>query len=197
MDSFKEIAEAYIGMRFEEEKLNHIWEGKEIFVKNPSELIRLINRDNVLKRHIGKRAVYFDDNELVVGDGTAAIGPMGDDGSVQWDDLVKNIMQNIKSWDDIQKEKKPSADQTVIGKFNVLLPKEIAGTYGSPNVKLKNPRAIVDADDTEAERIKKVIHSAKDKIKVRVMKRATGNKVYIDAEDEKGFNIALEKLKSL
>jgi len=91
----------------------------------------------------------------------------------------------------------PAKDQTVVGNFNVVLPKELKGTLGSANTKLTNPRAIVDADDEESNMIKKLLHDTKAGIKVRIMKRAKGNKVYIDAKDENAFKLAMDKLAEI
>ena len=170
-------------------------ERKEVYVNTQQELIKLIRRDRVLSKHIGKRPIYFDNADLVVYDQTAAHAPIFDDGTVMWDDLVKNILTNIQSWDDLQRSKRPNADQALIGRFNVLLPTEIRA--GSGKIDLDNPRAIVDADNRDADLIKKQIHDTRNGIKVRVMKRSSGNKVYIDAKDGKALQLALDKLKKM
>ncbi len=54
-------------------------------------------------------------------------------------------------------------------------------------------RAIITIDDEMATQLKKSIHNAKAKIKVRIMKRKDGAKVYIDTDDKASLDSALEK----
>lgn len=177
-----------------EARMDMISEAAKQFVDSHEELIKLIKKDPALKKHIGNRKIYFDDADLVVDSETAATNPIGDDGSVDWNKLSKDILKNIQP-DGVPK--KLSADQATVGKFVVLLPKEMKGTFGSGNYKLDKPRAIVDADDADSNLIKKEIHSTKEGIAVRIMKRSVGNKVYIDAKDGDSFKIAMDKLKKI
>ena len=163
---------------------------------NSRDIIKYILKDKKIKDHVGKDNLYFDDADLVFIDKTVPLGKelvadFGWDIDVTMKDLKKSILSMPGP------KPKPKVDQTKIGKFNVKLPKEMAGVLGNKPTKLENPRAIVDADDNDSKIIKKNIHNAKEGIKVRIMKRKTGNKVYIDGKDPESFFKSLEKLKKI
>jgi hypothetical protein len=58
-------------------------------------------------------------------------------------------------------------------------------------------RAIVAVDSDTAATIKKEVHNTKAKIKVRVMARKDGAKVYIDTADKDGLDSALEQVNTI
>jgi len=58
-------------------------------------------------------------------------------------------------------------------------------------------RAIITIDDEMATQLKKSIHNARAKIKVRIMKRKDGAKVYIDTNDKASLDSALEKAAAM
>jgi len=58
-------------------------------------------------------------------------------------------------------------------------------------------RAIITVDNITAEDIKKLVHDAREGIKVRIMNRKDGAKVYIDTKNREGLNIALDKVRDI
>lgn len=166
-----------------------------------SQIIQILMKDPAIKKHVGKDNLYFDDANLVYGDNTVKtiLGDRGWDYKTSIADLKKLILK-MPSEDDHKKlnaRAKPKADEAKIGKFIVKLPKEFGGVHGAPNVKMSNPRAIIDADDKEALMIKKLLHNPKETVTVRIMKRKDGNKVYVDSKNLDNFNSALDKLKKI
>jgi hypothetical protein len=168
-----------------------------IEVETQEELVKIIKKDPVLKKWIGKRDVYFDNTDLVVGDKTAMSNPIWDDGTVDMTELRKMVQKNITSYDQILQDAKPKSGETKVGSFNVILPKELKGTFGGPNIPLENPRAIVRTTTDKGNAIKKLLHSSREGVTVRVMSRKGDiAAVYIDAKDTQGFSNALKKLAS-
>lgn len=75
-------------------------------------------------------------------------------------------------------------------------PRELKGiTVGIEEV--SDTRAIVTCDNETAELIKKQVHDSKSKIKIRVMERKEGAKVYIDTADKAGLNSAITQVKKI
>lgn len=71
-------------------------------------------------------------------------------------------------------------------------------TAAADGIKVDGPtRAIVDADDSFAQEIKSKVHNTKAGIKVRIMKRSSGNKVYIDTKDDAGLQAALKQVRDM
>ena len=172
-------------------------ESEMIEVETQEELVKIIKKDPVLKKWIGKRDVYFDNTDLVVGDKTAMSNPIWDDGTVDMKELRKMVQKNITSYDQILQDAKPKSGETKVGSFNVILPKELKGTFGGPNIPLENPRAIVRTTTDKGNAIKKLLHSSREGVTVRVMSRKGDiAAVYIDAKDTQGFSNALKKLAS-
>ena len=172
-------------------------ESEMIEVETQEELVKIIKKDPVLKKWIGKRDVYFDNTDLVVGDKTAMSNPIWDDGTVDMTELRKMVQKNITSYDQILQDAKPKSGETKVGSFNVILPKELKGTFGGPNIPLENPRAIVRTTTDKGNAIKKLLHSSREGVTVRVMARKGDvAAVYIDAKDTQGFSNALKKLAS-
>ena len=172
-------------------------ESEMIEVETQEELVKIIKKDPVLKKWIGKRDVYFDNTDLVVGDKTAMSNPIWDDGTVDMKELRKMVQKNITSYDQILQDAKPKSGETKVGSFNVILPKELKGTFGGPNIPLENPRAIVRTTTDKGNAIKKLLHSSSEGVTVRVMSRKGDiAAVYIDAKDTQGFSNALKKLAS-
>ena len=172
-------------------------ESEMIEVETQEELVKIIKKDPVLKKWIGKRDVYFDNTDLVVGDKTAMSNPIWDDGTVDMTELRKMVQKNITSYDQILQDAKPKSGETKVGSFNVILPKELKGTFGGPNIPLENPRAIVRTTTDKGNAIKKLLHSSREGVTVRVMSRKGDiAAVYIDAKDTQGFSNALKKLAS-
>jgi hypothetical protein len=68
----------------------------------------------------------------------------------------------------------------------------------SETIEIKSEtRAIVAIDARTAIEIKKQVHSSKDGIKVRIMDRKDGAKVYIDTKDNETLKAAIAKVKSI
>ena len=180
-----------------EERAESLEESEMIEVETQEELVKIIKKDPVLKKWIGKRDVYFDNTDLVVGDKTAMSNPIWDDGTVDMTELRKMVQKNITSYDQILQDAKPKSGETKVGSFNVILPKELKGTFGGPNIPLENPRAIVRTTTDKGNAIKKLLHSSSEGVTVRVMARKGDvAAVYIDAKDTQGFSNALKKLAS-
>ena len=180
-----------------EESAESLEESEMIEVETQEELVKIIKKDPVLKKWIGKRDVYFDNTDLVVGDKTAMRNPIWDDGTVDMSELRKMVQKNITSYDQILQDAKPKSGETKVGSFNVILPKELKGTFGGPNIPLENPRAIVRTTTDKGNAIKKLLHSSREGVTVRVMARKDDQAaVYIDAKDAQGFSAALKKLAS-
>jgi flavin-binding protein dodecin/translation elongation factor EF-1beta len=180
-----------------EERAESLEESEMIEVETQEELVKIIKKDPLLKKWIGKRDVYFDNTDLVVGDKTAMSNPIWDDGTVDMSELRKKVQKNITSYDQILQDAKPKSGETKVGSFNVILPKELKGTFGGPNIPLENPRAIVRTTTDKGNAIKKLLHSSREGVTVRVMARKDDQAaVYIDAKDAQGFSAALKKLAS-
>ena len=143
-------------------------------------------KDRNVKTHVGKAGLYFDDADLVFGDKTVAkdlIGSHGWDPDVTMAELKKKIlaMPSYKATKDAQnvsRAAKPGQDH--IGRFDVKLPTQVSGTHGSKAFGLDKPRIIVDVKDAADEAAIKKLHNARKGVMVRVMKRSSGSKVYID-----------------
>ena len=58
-------------------------------------------------------------------------------------------------------------------------------------------RAIVACSMRDAKRIKEEVHNSKAKIKVRIMERKDGAKVYIDTADKDGLAAAIAQVKQM
>lgn len=173
---------------------------KPEFVNGPSGLIKLLKKDPSIKSFVMDKDLYFDDADLVINDKTAVFSPIGDDGSINYDEIVAAVKETAKKIDDELASLgygKPKKDETQIGRFNVVLPKEMKGVHGGKNIKIETPRAIVTASDDDSLLIKKELHSSTSGVSVRIMKRSSSNKVYIDAKTEDGFNDALTKLSKI
>ncbi len=111
-------------------------------------------------------AVYMDGNEIVDKRTNKTIAGMKL--NIKLSDLAKDV----EKWT----------------KANVK-PKAAAGDIKRDG----DTRAIITIDNEMAAQLKKSIHDAKAKIKVRVMKRKDGAKVYIDTNDKASLDSALEK----
>lgn len=62
---------------------------------------------------------------------------------------------------------------------------------------VSDTRAIVTCDNETAELIKKQVHDSKSKIKIRVMERKEGAKVYIDTDNKAGLDSAIAQVKKI
>jgi hypothetical protein len=161
------------------------------------EIVKILKLDKNVKKHIGKQSIYFDGSDLVLGDKTVKRDLLSKDG---WDpDTTIGDLKKLLLKMPAPKSKSAAAapGEDLVGRFSVKLPSQLAGSHGSAPTDLKNPRAIIKADDDEAKMLKAKLHSSKNGIKVRIMKRKTGNQVYIDAKDGDAFNSMMDILKKL
>lgn len=58
-------------------------------------------------------------------------------------------------------------------------------------------RAIITTDEETANKIKKDVHNARNKIKVRIMKRKDHVKVYVDTEEPEDLDNSLDTIRDV
>ena len=66
-------------------------------VDSRQDLIKILKKHNDTKRIIGKKPIYFDDVDLVLGDKTVMRNPIFDDGTIEWAKIVKALKTTAKS----------------------------------------------------------------------------------------------------
>lgn len=71
-------------------------ESKPNYVDGREHLIKLLKKNSETKKIIGKYELYFDDVDLVLDDKTVMYDPIWDDGTIEWDDIVKNLKKTAK-----------------------------------------------------------------------------------------------------
>jgi len=156
-------------------------------------ITNFIKKDPKIQKHLVGTSVYFDDTDLVVGSDTVmTLSAKGDGNRETVADMKKAI---LKSPARIDTNKPAAPGEKKFGKFNVKLPTEMQGTYGSDAVKIENPRAIIKTDIDSAKEIQRTI-KAKG-VKFRMMKRKDHVAVYIDADDGALLDAAMKKIAKI
>ena len=145
------------------------------------DIIKAILKDGSVKEKLKKLRyknsdLYFDDVDLVLYDKTIAknlLGRSGWDHKTTINDLVKKITS--------LPEPKKSGSGTGNTAGDMQYSKE------------SDTRVVFSVNDEDANKLKKK-HDAKKGIKVRIMKRKNGNKVYIDTKNLETMNNFLNNL---
>jgi len=171
--------------------------------ESETEIIAHLVKDPKIKAHTGgEKNLYFDGAQLVFGDVTVANNLVFKDGfstKVKLGDLKKMILQTPSLNNQKAGKARPAGKQK-IGKFDVEIPTQLSGIRGSNAKDLAAPRLIITANDAEANAIMAMRDATKG-IKVRIMKRSGGNKVYVDfvksPAEVDGFISRLEKMPNI
>jgi len=171
--------------------------------ESETEIIAHLVKDPKIKAHTGgEKNLYFDGAQLVFGDVTVANNLVFNDGfstKVKLGDLKKMILQTPSLNNQKAGKARPAGKQK-IGKFDVEIPTQLSGIRGSNAKDLAAPRLIITANDAEANAIMAMRDATKG-IKVRIMKRSGGNKVYVDfvksPAEVDGFISRLEKMPNI
>jgi len=124
---------------------------------------------------------------------------ISDDG---WDvditmaDLKKMILKMPKIVVTPSKGSPRKAGKQTVGKFVVSIPTQVGGVHGAGAQDLENPRVVIDASPEDSVEIKK-LHDKKGGVEIRVMKRAKGNKVYVDFKKGADVSVFLDTLEKI
>ena len=158
-----------------------------------------LKKDPKIKAHGGKDNLYFDGGALVFGSKTVQTDLISDDG---WDvditmaDLKNMILKMPKIVVTPSKGSPRKAGKQTVGKFVVSIPTQVGGVHGAGAQDLENPRVVIDASPEDSVEIKK-LHDKKGGVEIRVMKRAKGNKVYVDFKKGADVSVFLDTLEKI
>jgi len=143
------------------------------FIFDPRAILRAVRKllsDTAKKAAAG---AYIDGNTSIVNKKTSQTMAYFKVGQT-----LKDIAKDIEAWTEKNKD--------------LFIKKD------KPTIDVQSDtRVIITTDDETAKVMKKEIHNTKAKIKVRIMKRKEGAKVYIDTADKDGLDKAIDQVKEI
>ena len=149
-------------------------DGQPTLMYKPAQIIRALNKVVSPEAKKALQGAYVDGNTSIVNKGTSKTMA-----SFKLNQTFADLTKAVEAWT----------------KENIEL---FAPKAPKPTIDLQSPvRAIITASNEQATEIKKYVHNARAGVKVRIMSRKTGAKVYIDVKDESLLNDAVKKAKEI